>query len=222
MNGLRIGFIIAYLALLCLYFFSETTDNFKRRAVNKILLASLFEFCALFLCFSAEGPYGIRLLLLAGLTFAFIGDIVLLWSFSGGGMFFGCANLLLFSYEVALAVRYSIPFVRLLPAAAVFIAFWGTLMQFFRKGIIRFGGIGVYPVYMGSVSLHGSLGIVLASVHPENGLLLLGIGSFLMMVADYFLTAYEFRHKKDWVLRCNSAAYFIGTMLSALSLSYSL
>ena len=40
---LRCAFIIAYLTVLCLYFFSETSGNFKRRAVNKIALAVLFE-----------------------------------------------------------------------------------------------------------------------------------------------------------------------------------
>ena len=49
---MRTVFVILYLALLGLYLFVETGDSFRRRAVNKILLSSLFLFSAI----SGSGP----------------------------------------------------------------------------------------------------------------------------------------------------------------------
>ena len=41
---MRLVFIILYQSLLGLYLFVETGDSLRRRAVNKILLSSLFLF----------------------------------------------------------------------------------------------------------------------------------------------------------------------------------
>lgn len=37
-----IVFVVAYVAVTIAYLFSETSGNFKRRAINKIFLASMF------------------------------------------------------------------------------------------------------------------------------------------------------------------------------------
>jgi len=60
---------------------------------------------------------------------------------------------------------------------------------------------------------------VLAAVCPSPGVKLFGAGVFLMMISDYILSVHKFKHGANWILRCNSASYFVGTLLAALSLS---
>ena len=69
---LRCAFIIAYLTVLCLYFFSETSGNFKRRAVNKIALAVLFEGYAVGAYLLHSPLFSMRMILPIGLFFAFL------------------------------------------------------------------------------------------------------------------------------------------------------
>ncbi len=215
----RIGFVSVYLALLIAYFFSETSGNFRRRCVNKIAMASLFLIFALAAYLRAGRFPGIDLVLLAGLLFSFLGDVLLLWSFYKGGVFFNIGNYLLFAYELLLIRRLEIPVARLWPAAAVFLLFWGGTMSAKRMGLLDFGKVRIFPEYLLSVSLHGSLGLALALAYPTPRMLLLGCGLFLFMVSDYFLTVREFVVRKNWVLRCNSGTYFVGMMLAALSVS---
>ncbi len=78
MKTLRFVFIIAYLTLLCLYFFSETSGNFKRRAANKIALAVLFEAYAVSAYLLHSPLFTMRMILPSGLFFEFLGDMLLL------------------------------------------------------------------------------------------------------------------------------------------------
>ena len=104
-------------------------------------------------------------------------------------------------------------------AAAVFLLFWGTTMLLYQKEFIDFSSVRIFPAYLFSVSMHGSLGAVLAAVCPSPGVKLFGAGVFLMMISDYILSVHKFKHGANWILRCNSASYFVGTLLAALSLS---
>ena len=219
MTYLRCVFIIAYLALLCLYFFSETSGNFKRRAVNKIALAVLFEAYAVSAYLLHSPLFSIRLLLPIGLFFAFLGDIFLLWNFIRGGICFSIGNFCLLLYEVMLIRHEHIPLWKMFPAVLVFFLFWGTTMLLYQKEFIDFSSVRIFPAYLFSVSLHGSVGAVLAAVCPARGVTLFGAGVFLMMISDYILSVHKFKHGANWILRCNSASYFIGTLLAALSLS---
>ena len=178
---LRCAFIIAYLTVLCLYFFSETSGNFKRRAVNKIALAVLFEGYAVGAYLLHSPLFSMRMILPIGLFFAFLGDIFLLWNFVRGGICFSIGNLCLLLYE-AMLMRY-------------------------------------LNVSLCILSLHGSLGAVLAAVCPSPSIKIFGAGVFLMMISDYILSVHKFKHGANWILRCNSASYFVGTLLAALSLS---
>ena len=94
---LRCVFIIAYLTILCLYFFSETSGNFKRRAVNKIALAVLFEAYAVSAYLLHSPLFSMRMILPIGLFFAFLGDIFLLWNFVRGGICFSIGNFCIFN-----------------------------------------------------------------------------------------------------------------------------
>lgn len=200
---LRCVFIIAYLTILCLYFFSETSGNFKRRAVNKIALAVLFEAYAVSAYLLHSPLFSMRMILPIGLFFAFLGDIFLLWNFVRGGICFSIGNFCLLFYEIMLMRYERLPLCILFPAAAVFLLFWGTTMLLYQKEFIDFSSVRVFPAYLFSVSMHGSL----------------GAGVFLMMISDYILSVHKFKHGANWILRCNSASYFVGTLLAALSLS---
>ena len=216
---LRCVFIIAYLAVLCLYFFSETSGNFKRRAVNKIALAVLFEAYAVSAYLLHSPLFSMRMILPIGLFFAFLGDIFLLWNIVRGGICFSIGNFFLLLYEIML-MRYTNVTPRILfPAAAVFLLFWGTTMLLYQKEFIDFSSVRIFPAYLFSVSMHGSLGAVLAAVCPSPGIKLFGAGVFLMMISDYILSVHKFKQGANWILRCNSASYFVGTLLAALSLS---
>ena len=120
---LRCVFIIAYLTILCLYFFSETSGNFKRRAVNKIALAVLFEAYAVSAYLLHSPLFSMRMILPIGLFFAFLGDIFLLWNFVRGGICFSIGNFCLLFYEIMLMRYERLPLRILFPAAAVFLLF---------------------------------------------------------------------------------------------------
>ena len=216
---LRCAFIIAYLTVLCLYFFSETSGNFKRRAVNKIALAVLFEAYAVGAYLLHSPLFSMRMILPIGLFFAFLGDIFLLWNFVRGGICFSIGNLCLLLYEAMLMRYLNVSLCILFPAAAIFLLFWGTTMLLYQKEFIDFSSVRIFPAYLFSVSVHGSLGAVLAAVCPSPGVKLFGAGVFLMMISDYILSVHKFKHGANWILRCNSASYFVGTLLAALSLS---
>ena len=219
MVWLRVSFIIAYLALLCLYFFSETSGNFRRRAINKIALAVLFEAYAVGAYYLHSPLFTIRLVLPIGLFFAFLGDIFLLWNFVRGGICFSIGNFFLLLYEALLIRHAQIPLWKLAPSVVVFFLFWGSTMLLWQKEYIDFGNVRIFPAYLFSVSLHGSIGAVLAAVYPADGVRFFGAGVFLMMISDYILSVYKFKKGSNWILRCNSACYFIGTLFAALSLS---
>ena len=221
MSALRAAFVIIYLTLLVLYFFSETSGNFRRRAVNKIVMAALFLLYAAAAFLRRYPPTDFRLLLVIGLAFSFVGDVLLLWDFVRGGVFFNLGNYILLTFEIVLAFRLGLSPALLWPAAAVFVLCWGTMMTLFRLRVISYGSVRIFPEYLMSVSLHGSLGLAMALARPTVGMFLLGTGLFLFMLSDYFMTFHKFKCHADWVLRCNSGFYFTGMLLAALSLSYS-
>ena len=75
---MRTVFVILYLSLLGLYLFVETGDSFRRRAVNKILLSSLFLFFGQFWFWTNGYAQGWSFLALVGLFYACMGDALLL------------------------------------------------------------------------------------------------------------------------------------------------
>ena len=106
-------FVVAYLAVLLMYFFSETSGNFKRRAINKIILASMFYVFGLIMLYLNYDLNSYHFIFLIALTFAYIGDIVLLYSFSSGGIFFIISNIFFFIYEWLLVLNNNVDFYKM-------------------------------------------------------------------------------------------------------------
>ncbi len=217
---MRTVFVIAYLALLGLYLFVETGDSFRRRAVNKILLSSLFLFFGQFWFWTNGYAPGWSFLALVGLFYACMGDALLLFSFGAGGAAFAVANLCFMGYTVYTLMQGGV-FFKALPWLVlglllyVGIFFWATLTKWIDLG----GMWGLALFYLFTVSFHGLAGLLCAVCLPRPHTLLLGIGLALFMIADHFLVIYKFKTKNKRALRTNTACYFLGMMLVALSFS---
>ena len=213
-------FIVLYLALLGLYLFVETGDSFRRRAVNKILLSSLFLFFGQFWFWTNGYAHGWSFLALVGLFYACMGDALLLFSFGAGGAAFAVANLCFIGYTFC-TLFYGGAFLKallwLIMGLAVFFGlfFWATLSKWIDLG----EKTALALIYLLSVTLHGLMGLLCALYLPGAHTLLLGIGLALFMVSDHFLVIYKFKTKNKRTLRINTACYFFGMMLVALSFS---
>ena len=217
---MRTVFVILYLSLLGLYLFVETGDSFRRRAVNKILLSSLFLFFGHFWFWTNGYAQGWSFLALVGLFYACMGDALLLFSFGAGSAAFLVANLCFIGYTFC-TLWYSGAF----PGAMIWLVlglvlffglfFWATATRWIDLGKMKVAAL----FYLLSVFLHGIMGLQAALYLPGAHTLLLGIGLALFMIADHFLVIYRFKTKNKRALRANTACYFLGMMLVALSFS---
>ena len=217
---MRPAFLIPYIALLGLYLFVETGDSFRRRAVNKILLSSLFLFFGQFWFWTNGYAHGWRFLALVGLFYTCMGDALLLFSFTAGGTAFAVANLCFIGYTACILFQGGA-----FPQALLFICiglglFLGLFFWATRTKWIDFEDMKTLAfLYLLSVSIHGIMGLTAAILLPGVHTLLLGIGLSLYMIADCFLSIYKFKTKNKRALRLNTACYFVGMMLVALSFS---
>lgn len=218
----RIIFVVVYLALLCTYFFAETSGIFKFRVVIKVSMASLF--LAYFLAeFFRNGFLDNRYawFCVAAFVFSWLGDVLLLFSFFKGGVAFMTGNAFFTIYLAFEYVKHELSFASVwwviplivLPSSIFFILYFTGKVDFKKIGVLM-------PVYVTTVTLHGMLSIVLAAYTQDLHNVLLATGLGLFMLSDYFLTVHKFIYKKNWVLRCNSGTYFIGMLLAALSFSF--
>ncbi|MCQ2462876.1 MAG: lysoplasmalogenase [Clostridia bacterium] len=229
MNTVQIIFSVVYIALLISYLFSETSGNFKRRAVNKIAMASMFLIYAVVeFVRPLAGENGMlcvpsieKCVIIAAFFFAWLGDVLLLWSFMKGGIAFIVSNLLFSVYLIRVIYSNRIPFVRMLPSVIIYVLLIGTVIALYKTKKIDFGKIGgAMVIYLASVTLHGSMSIGVLINVQQTHITLLCCGLILFMISDYFLTTDKFIHPAKWVLRCNSATYFSGLLLACLSMSY--
>ena len=221
-------FAVVYLAMLVSYFFSETSGNFKRRAWNKIIMATTFWGYALFEMFhlglwGSNIPYTI---LMIGITFSYIGDVWLLWSFTKGGIAFGVGNAIIVAGIIELVKSMGVPFANYWFFILVCAFFLCVFLILWKKGFykdLKAPMIYMFTPYIGSVTAHGTLSLVLIFVLGLAGLMtpqlwFLFAGSILFMISDYFISWHNFRDKKSkLILRCNSGSYFFGLMLVVLS-----
>ena len=217
---MRTVFLILYLALLSLYLFVETGDSFRRRAVNKIFLSSLFLFFGQFWFWTGGFAHGWQYLALVGLFYACMGDALLLFSFGAGGTAFAVANLCFIGYTFCTLHAGGV-FLKALPwlglgLAAFFVLFFTATRS---KWIDLGSKTSLALFYLLTVTLHGLMGLLSAILLPGAHNLLLGIGLGLFMVSDYFLVVYKYKTKRKRALRTNTACYFLGMMLVALSFS---
>ncbi len=217
---MRLVFIILYLSLLGLYLFVEAGDSLRRRAVNKILLSSLFLFFGQFWFWTNGYARGWQFMALVGMFYACMGDALLLFSFGAGGAAFAVCNLCFIGYTFC-----TLFFGGAFPKALIFLAvgllaFFGVFFGATRSKWIDVGEkTGMAFFYMLTVVLHGILGIAAAVLLPSAHTILLGVGLFLFMIADHFLAIYKFKTKNKRALRINTSCYFLGMMLVALSFS---
>ena len=138
MNIGVILFIIAYLITLFCYFFSETSGNHKRRAINKIIMATMFLVFGIIQYFLHYEIFSVHLLLLFAIVFAFLGDVILLYSFTKGGIAFIVSNILFFTYEWVLIANYNVPFSNIWYFIPLFIIMWGTFAYLGLKRFLNF------------------------------------------------------------------------------------
>ncbi len=217
---MRTIFVIAYLSLLGLYLFVETGDSFRRRAVNKIVLSSLFLFFGQFWFWTNGYAHGWQFMALVGLFYTCMGDALLLFSFGAGGAAFAVANLCFIGYT-GCNLWFGGAFFTALPWCTGFLVLY--LIGFFfmvRTRRIDFEGkTAVALFYLITVCLHAALGVAAALLLPGTHTLLLGLGLLLFMISDHFLVIYKFKRKQKCMLRANTASYFLGMMLVALSFS---
>lgn len=222
MTTFDIIYVICYALVLVCYFWAETTGKMKYRAPNKILLASMFfVYGAIqFSTKEAYQPASIHMLLMAGLFLAWLGDVFLLVDFGRGGDFFLACNVCFFMYELAMLIDNGLTFgdfwwifVALIIVIAILVVLANKFPNVFKFGKMKYPFI----FYLTSITLHGITGIAVMIFVPQ--LFLLGLGSLLFMVSDYFLTVNSFIYPNKWILRGNSATYFVGMMLIVLSMA---
>lgn len=220
MTLFRICFIALYIPVLIAYFFSETSGEFARRVINKIIMATMFLVCG-YIWFFMNDYSGWRVLALFGLFFAWLGDVLLLWSFVRGGISFMIGNVFFILYEAFLVKEAGVPFARISWFMVGFFILCIMVYALATRKWIDFGRHEpILILYMATTTGHGMLGLGLASSIPGMHPLLLGLGLALFMVSDYFLMAYKFKYHRHAVLRCNSGTYFLGMLLVALSFSF--
>lgn len=222
MKIITIIFCIAYVAVTICYLFSETSENFPRRVINKVILATMFlcyGFSAYALHYEVKSWH---ILFMIALVFSWLGDVVLLYDFTIGGILFIIGNLTFFAYSILLTVDMNIAFLKMCWIIPVFIVLWGAMFIVSGKKKLDFGKQRpALLAYLFSVTLHGTMGLGLAVNAPDVKTLVFGLGLVLFMISDYFLMTHKFGYPKSkTLLRCNSSTYFIGLMLIVISMSF--
>lgn len=222
MTTAMIIFIIAYMAVTVAYLFSETSGVFKRRAINKIFLASMFLVYAIVETVNHGDFSELPILFLVGIFFSWVGDVGLLWSFSKGGAAFAAGNVILFIYEIKYVTEHGFAFSEYWWFLIIFALLLGMFISLQQIGWLELGKMKAkFTVYICTVTLHGTLGIAgLILLHDVKSILLCA-GLLLFMVSDYFITLHKFKYKESKaILRCNSFTYFTGLLLAVLSISF--
>ena len=217
-NG-KLIFLAAYTALTVSYLFSETSGNFRRRAVNKIVLSAMFVFYAFHAMLMRPTIGALDELEMAAILFSFAGDCCLLWSFTVGGAVFTIGNLLFVLWELLTANGLGV-LSKLWWALPLFALFWGGYRILEKKGVLQGKHGTAFARYLTTSTAHGCLGLVLALAVPGLRMTLCGTGLFLFMVSDYLLGFFHYHHyarTTKWVQRVHSASYFIGMLMVALS-----
>lgn len=216
-------FSIIYLLFLCSYFVTRVGKNKKYRIINKYILASMYLVYAIVMFFIIDLDV-YHYIMLMGLFFTYLGDILLVFDFKKGGLSFLLSNLIFTTLYIVLLNDYSISFFRYF---WIFII-WAIIIVIGLILINRYPNViklekMKYPmiVYLSSITLHGLLGLVTLTFINVTPIIVMGIGSILFMISDYILTIDRFIIKNNkWIIRSNSLTYFIGLLLIVLSLGF--
>lgn len=218
MNPGIIAFIVVYCAVLCLYFYTETTGNLKLRAPNKIVLALMFFIFGTYMVFNNGGfsPY----LFTAALFLAMLGDIFLLFSYNRGGDFFLSGNICFVVYHVMLLTLIGDCHINTFWWVLLVIpVLWFTFFFLFKKfpNFFKMGKMK-WPMlfYLSSIISNGVFGIATMIYVPNY--FLFGLGMFIFMLSDFDITFHKFVCPENkWVHRLNSALYFTGMLIAVLN-----
>ncbi len=219
MTATLICYVIVYLGSLIAYFFSETSGNFARRCVNKIIMAGMFLAIGFGgLIENGMIPTALGITLAIGLLFAAIGDAALLWSFTLGGISFGIGNVTLFIAYLQYLSFMGVSFSQYWWFLIIYVIFCATWLILMKTGWIDFDKYGIKMVlYLFSVMLHGTLSIAGCFCLQDPRSLLMFIGSIFFMISDWFISLHKFKYKESKLVhRCNSGTYFFGMLLIAL------
>ncbi|MCQ2753029.1 MAG: lysoplasmalogenase [Bacilli bacterium] len=216
-----ITFIVIYCAVLCCYFYTETTGDLKLRAPNKILMALMFFiFGTVFICKNFLPLDRLHYLAIAGLFLAMLGDIFLLFSYNRGGDFFLAGNVCFVAYQVVLLLDNAPNGVAsfwwvflIIPVLwTTFFILFKKFPNFFKLNKMR----GPFLFYLSTIISNGVFGLAVAIYVPK--FLLFGLGMFIFMLSDFDITFHKFVCPDNkWVLRLNSALYFVGMLIAVLT-----
>ena len=219
-------FIVIYLAVLCCYFYTRTSDNIKYRAINKYIMATMYLVLAIVTFFDKYEFASYQTLLMAALILAWLGDVFLVFDFGRGGDFFLAGNICFTLYEQIILVDkggywfndFAWTFVAagIMVTAVIYAS--GRWPDKVRMGKMR------WPMtfYLSSIFMHGITGLALMIMMPGTSYVMLGLGSILFMISDIDLNLYRFVFNNNkWLIRVNSLTYFVGLLLIVLSTVYS-
>ena len=210
-------FIVIYAILLILYMFSETSGKLYFRAPNKIAMSSMFLIYALIMYFTHFTPFAdYHVILPIAIFFAFLGDILLLYKFIYGAISFFLSNILFGIYEVAqlsnFGTRLSSIGIFIIISVVISIIFsfiFGKNSKVKEKKLVP-----EVILYLFAVTFNGILGLGTIVLLNGTPFILLGLGTIMFMISDYFIAIYEFvLPGNKWFLRANSFVYFTGLLL---------
>lgn len=217
-----VTFIIAYILVLCVYYYTRTSGKMPLRATNKIILASMYYIFAIVQFQNHYELLSFHLLLMVALFLAWMGDVFLIFDFNRGGDFFLCGNVCFFTYEMAACIaqgRNFSDFWWVILIAVLLVGMFILLAHKYPK-TLKLGKMK-WPMtlYISSITLHGLMGVALMILLPGTNLALMGLGSLFFMISDYILTVDRFVILNNkWIVRSNSTFYFGGLLLIVLSM----
>ena len=213
-----ITFIIIYILTLTSYIFFKLKGNFKKRAINKIILSALFVLLALIGFFLNYSLLNIEFIKILAIISAFVGDILFLFSFKKGGISFLLANIFLILYlSYSLWINHAC-MLNVVISLSIFIIMYIFYIYISKKFNFNMGNNrnAIY-IYLLFVTLSASLATSLFITNPFN-YYLTSIGIILFMLSDYVLMTYKFKYNNKYLIILNSITYFIGYLLISISL----
>ena len=221
-SGIDLSLTGIYLVTFFAYMFTTSLGDHKARGINKIFLATLYVLLGLSLFIKNREWGSIDIMVLIALVFTAIGDVVLMFRFNLGALFFTIGNLSIFVYDFLLLESKGVHFSNYWWFLFVYIFFvggywllerFGTHFKIDKKDRLKAFG------YLALVSLHGSLGLTMYFLTDYSPAIMLGIGSFMYMMSDYVLCSYKYSLKHEVsVHKLNTFLYFAGILMVAWSI----
>ena len=202
--------------------FTTSLGEHKARGINKILLASFYLILAVILFIQNREFNTFHVIILIAILGTYIGDIVLMYHFNLGALFFTIGNLSLFAYDFCLLESLGVHFSQYwwfilvyvgLIAGYFILEHFSTHFKIEKKDRLK------AFAYLAMVTLHGSIGTTMYFVTDNKSAILLGFGSILFMLSDYVLCSYKYSfNKESSVHKLNTFLYFAGILLITWSI----